>query len=344
MIAHFISSRTSQPEQSNRLTREVMFVPFGHMFGLLAAVLNPANCGSHIVILKQFEYTKYIEACARLRSTIMRVVPPIALAIAKDPNIDKVDLTTVQVIMAAGATLQKVVVDRLQEVMNGCDILQGYGLSEAAVCALKPARAVEKSGSVGKLFPSHKLRIVDDNLNDVEEGQAGEALVKGPTVFMSYKNNPAATKEAFHDGWLRTGDTLKADKDGYLWFIDRKKEMIKYKGNQVAPAELEDILNSHPSVAESAVCGIFDASQQTEVPVGYVCLKASISESERTKVLAEIRQWVDGLVSPTKKLRGGLFYLAQIPKNPTGKVQRMLLPARLEAAAKIAAQNRPSKL
>ncbi|KAF2817630.1 acyl-CoA synthetases/AMP-acid ligases II, partial [Mytilinidion resinicola] len=344
MIAHLINVRASQPEQNNRLTREVLFVPFGHMFGLVAAVLNPTHTGSHVVIMKQFEYLKYIEASARLRATIMRMVPPIALAIAKDPNISKFNLTSVQVIMCAGATLQAEVVNKLQAIMGGCYILQGYGLSEAAVSALKPAKATERSGSVGVIFPSHKLRLVDDDLNDVDVGQPGEALVKGPTVFMSYKNNPAATKEAFHDGWLRTGDVLKVDEDGYLWFLDRKKEMIKYKGNQVAPAELEDILNSHPSVAESAVCGIFDSSQQTEVPVGYVCLNDSISESERSKVLHEIRQWVDGIVSPTKKLRGGVFYIAQIPKNPTGKVQRMLLPARVEAAAKIAAANRPAKL
>ncbi|KAF2502607.1 acyl-CoA synthetases/AMP-acid ligases II [Lophium mytilinum] len=344
IIAHFVSVRASQPEQNSRLTREVLFVPFGHMFGLVAAVLNPVHCASHVVIMKQFEYLKYIEASARLRATIMRMVPPIALAIAKDPNIAKYDLTSVNVIMCAGATLQAEIVNQLQTIMGGCDILQGYGLSEAAVSALKPAKSIERSGSVGRLFPSHTLRVVDDNLNDVEVGQPGEALVKGPTVFLSYKNNPIATKEAFHDGWLRTGDVVKVDEDGYIWFLDRKKEMIKYKGNQVAPAELEDLLNSHPSVAESAVCGIFDSSQQTEVPVGYVCLNDSISESERSKVLKEIRQWVDGIVSPSKKLRGGVFYIAQIPKNPTGKVQRMLLPARLEAAAKIAAENRPSKL
>lgn len=138
-------------------------------------------------------------------------------------------------------------------------------MSEVGVSALKPHRSVEKSGSVGKLFPSNQLRLVDDQYNDVPRNTPGQALVKGPTVFMGYRDNQKATDESFKDGWLCTGDVLSIDDDGYLWFKDRKKEMIKYKGNQVAPAELEDLLNSHPAVAEAGVCAGWDASQQTEV-------------------------------------------------------------------------------
>jgi acyl-coenzyme A synthetase/AMP-(fatty) acid ligase len=179
-----------------------------------------------------------------------------------------------------------------------------------------------------------KLRLVDDQLQDVPIGVPGEALVKSPTVFMEYRDNPEATALEFHNGWLRTGDVLQMDKDGFLWFQDRKKEMIKYKGNQVAPAELEDILASHPDVVEAAVCAVWDSSQQTEVPVGYVTLKPSTAESDYPAMLDRILQHTNGLVAPYKKIRGGLYYLPSIPKNPTGKVMRAMLPARVEAAAK----------
>jgi len=181
-------------------------------------------------------------------------------------------------------------------------------------------------------------------LEDVELGQPGEALIKGPTVFLGYRNDPKGTRETFHEGWLRTGDVLKMDSDGFLWFQDRKKEMIKYKGNQIAPAELEDILGSHADVAEAAVCATFDEAQQTEIPIGYVKLKDSVSEANRQATLDDIRQWVDGLVAPYKKMRGGIFYLAEIPKNPTGKILRSKLPAREEAARRALAKARPARL
>ncbi|OCK80965.1 acyl-CoA synthetases/AMP-acid ligases II [Lepidopterella palustris CBS 459.81] len=344
MIAQLLSSRAAQPELQNGGVREVFYAPFAHMFGLLGAVICPAYLGSYVLAMKRFEYRAYIEGCARIKATVMKMVPPTALAISKDPEIRKYDMSSVDYILCAGATLQVEVVHRLQELMKGCYITQGYGLSEAAVSGLKPSRSADKSGSVGRLFPSNRLRIVDDNLNDVPQGEPGEALIKGPTVFMSYKGNPEATAETFHNGWLRTGDVVAMDTDGFLWFHDRKKEMIKYKGNQVAPAELEDILSSHPDVLEAAVCGVFDASQQTEIPVGYVHLKDSIPEKQRQQVCEGIRKWVDGIVSPTKKLRGGVFYLPAIPKNPTGKVMRAHLPARLEAAAKAKAAMRAAKL
>ncbi|KAJ5360228.1 acyl-CoA synthetases/AMP-acid ligases II [Penicillium concentricum] len=124
------------------------------------------------------------------------------------------------------------------------------------------------------------------------------------------------------------------DSDGFLWFQDRQKEIIKYKGNMVAPAELENLLSAHPDVLEAAVCGYFDESQQTDIPVGYVKLRDSVAIIDRARLLGEIKKIVDDSVSSPKKLRGGLFYLAELPKNATGKTMRGLLPARLESDKK----------
>lgn len=185
---------------------------------------------------------------------------------------------------------------------------------------------------------------MDENLRDVEPGSPGEVLLKAPTVFMGYKNNAKGTSESFVDGWLRTGDVLSMDQDGFLWFVDRKKEMIKVKGNQVAPAELEDLLGSHPDILEAAVCAIFDASQQTEFPIAYVRLQEFIPEENRRAKLEEVRSWIDGIVTPYKKLRGGIYHIDEIPKNPNGKIMRSKLPARLQAEAALAKTKLEAKL
>ncbi|GAB7354598.1 hypothetical protein MBLNU459_g5039t1 [Dothideomycetes sp. NU459] len=331
VIAQMLSSRTGNPEATNSSAREVFFAPFAHTFGLLGAMLVPSFVGSYIAIMHQFEYGRWIQACADIKATTMKMVPAIAVAISKDENLERLDLQSVNTIMSAGATLQAEVVKRLQHLLRGVSITQGYGMSEVAVSTLRAGRSLDKAGSVGRLFPNLFLRVVDEDLNDVPIGTTGEALVKGPTVFMSYRGDPKATAEQFHDGWLRTGDSLQIDQDGFLWFKDRKKEMIKYKGNQVAPAELEDVLNSHEDVLEAAVCAKWDESGQTEIPIGYVVLKPSIPVSEREAVLERILKWTDGLFARYKKIRGGLHYIEAIPKNPTGKVMRSMLPARLEA-------------
>ncbi|KJR88487.1 uncharacterized protein SPSK_08005 [Sporothrix schenckii 1099-18] len=177
------------------------------------------------------------------------------------------------------------------------------------------------------------MRFVDDDLKDVPDGQPGEILFTAPTVFMGYKKNPAANAEAFpfNDGWLRTGDVGRIDADGYVWLTDRKKDLIKYKGNQVTPAELENVLHSHPLVTEAGVCGAWDAVQETEVPVGYVNFKPTVSVADRPRVLQDVLAFANSKVARTKKLRGGLFYLETFPRNATGKLMRRSLPARLQA-------------
>jgi acyl-coenzyme A synthetase/AMP-(fatty) acid ligase len=279
--------------------------------------------------MRQFTLPQYIRACAETKATSLKVVPSVAVAFIQHPLAQELDLSSIKYVRCAGATLQLEVVEKLQNIFKGVHFVQGYGMSEAAIATMPYNRSVEKTGSVGRLLPQIEIRIVDEDFRDVELGKTGEVLARGPTVFMGYKNNERANKESFHNGWLKTGDILSIDQDGFLWFHERQKEMIKVKGNQVAPSELEGILGSHPHVIEAAVCGYFDSERQTEWPIGYVVLAPSVPMGERRKVLSEIKAWVDQKVAPYKRLRGGLHYIESLPKNPTGKLQRNQLPSKL---------------
>ncbi|KAJ5623146.1 hypothetical protein N7490_011751 [Penicillium lividum] len=301
LIAHLSGVRLSDQWLNNCNNREIFFAPFAHMLGVLGAMIVPAFVGSYIGVMRQYTLPKYIRACAEAKATIMKVVPSVAVAFVQHPLVQELDLSSITYILTAGATLQPEVVQKLQSVFKGVHFVQGYG----------------------------EIRIVDEDLKDVGVGKPGEVLVRGPTVFMGYKNNEKATKETFHNGWMRTGDVLSIDDDGFLWFHERRKEMIKVKGNQVAPSELEGIIGSHPQVIEAAVCGYWDSERQTEWPIGYAVLAPSVPVSERRQVLGEIQAWVSQNIAPYKRLRGGLHYIEALPKNPTGKLQRSQLPIKL---------------
>ncbi|KAG9605991.1 acyl-CoA synthetases/AMP-acid ligases II, partial [Aureobasidium melanogenum] len=330
LLAHALSARVSSPETSIHDVREVFFPPLAHMFGLTSVVLPAAISGSYAMLMPLFTYAQFIEGSARIRANVMRTVPAIAIMIAKDPNISKYDLSCVNSLICAGATLQEEIVSRLQDVFTGVEITQGYGMTEAGVTVLRGHRSVDKRGSVGTLMANTQIKLVDEARNEVPDGTVGELLIKSPSVFFNYRGDDKATKDSFHDGWLCTGDILRVDQDGFFWFMDRKKEMIKYKGNQIAPAQLEDLLLRHPSVQEAAVCATWDATQQTEIPIGYVVLSSGIKKQDHPALLQEIRHSVDSQVSGYKKLRGGLVVMDSLPKNHTGKLARNELPARKE--------------
>jgi len=194
-------------------------------------------------------------------------------------------------------------------------ISQTWGLSENTGSAtLLDYGEKEFTGSVSRLLPNMSARIVDENSNDVEPGQEGELLLSGPVVFRGYHNNPEANKDAFDsDGFFRTGD-VGVFKNGLFYIVDRKKELIKYKGNQVAPAELEAFLISHPDIADAAVIGI--EAEGTEVPRAYVV-------ADQTKIsAAQIEKHVKDHLSSHKQLRGGVVFLDAIPKSASGKILR----------------------
>ena len=243
---------------------------------------------------------------------------------AKDPEARQLDLSCVNVAMCAGASLATEVATELQRMMNGTYILNGYGMSEGTISMLREAWSEQKAGSVGKPAAGVMIRVVDDDFNDVPVG------VDGQVLFMGYKTDAAETEASFHDGWFCTGDVVQVDRDGFFWITGRKKELIKFRGHQVPPAELEDVLLSHPLVRDAGVCGVYDSSMATEVPVGYVSLAGTVKISDQGRVLKEISDFVTARVAPHKRLRGGLFRLDEMPRNSNAKLMRLDLPAKKE--------------
>jgi len=207
--------------------------------------------------------------------------------------------------------------------MNLEFIQQAYGLTEATfvLCINKHPTETYKPGHCGKLVPGVEVKVVDVKTGkSLGANKEGEICVRGLSVMRGYLRNEAATSNAIDkDKWLHTGDIGYYDEDRYFFIIDRLKELIKYKAYQVAPAEIEGILMSHPSVKDAAVVGIPDDAAG-ELPKAYV-VKVPGSQVEARELI----EWVSGKLSPQKRLRGGVEFVMEIPKNPTGKILRRLL-------------------
>ena len=180
------------------------------------------------MMMKKYSLEGLVRLSAEIDANTLRIVPPIAVAMSKSGSLDDSRLDSIRYIMCSGAALQSSVIEFLQRRFPNAPIFQGYGMSETNIASLRPQQA-GRIGSVGKLFANVEARLVDDDLNDVSPGKEGEMLVRGPTVFLRYMRDPQATRETFHQGWMRTGDVLRFDQEGFLYLTGRKKELIKYK-------------------------------------------------------------------------------------------------------------------
>ncbi|KAM5351010.1 hypothetical protein ACJ41O_003733 [Fusarium nematophilum] len=267
LIAQLLSVRATNPFVHNGHMREVFFPSFSHVYGIVSAVLLPAWVGSYVQAMKKFDYGAYLTKCAEIRATVLRLVPAVAVRMVKDVGVKGLDFSCVQAAMCSGAPLSDDIVDDLRSLLPGAGVLNGYGMSEATVTLLREARR-DKGASVGRPAAGVSLRVVDENGEDVEAGQDGECLIKGPTVFMEYKDNAVETEAAKKDGWLCSGDVVRVDTDGFFYLTGRKKELIKFKGNQIAPADLEAVLLLHPRVTDAGVCGVYDRVLDTEIAFG----------------------------------------------------------------------------
>ncbi|PYH28945.1 amp dependent CoA ligase [Aspergillus neoniger CBS 115656] len=338
LVMNSIMMRASMPVRVNSTVREVFFAPYCHVYGLTIAVLAGMWVGAHYCGLAAFDLESFCRKSSELKVTDLHIVPPVALGLAASPIAQKYNLDSLQRIVISAAPLKKSVQQLLKKRFPHTSICQGYGLTECSGGVIHEIDEDEKAfGCVGKLFAGMEARLVDPKTNkDVPLGEEGELWLRGPVVMMGYVNDSEATKRTFSDGgWIKSGDILKLDENQNFWVTDRLKEMIKYKGFQIAPSELEDMLLRHPNVTDAAVCAVYDDAQATEVPLAYVSLSPDTVElpsPEKQKVLDEIRSWMDGQLAGYKKLRGGVFHLQTLPKTPTGKILRRLLPAKLNEA------------
>jgi acyl-CoA synthetase (AMP-forming)/AMP-acid ligase II len=311
---------------------EILFAapPFYHIYGTL--LLNGALAnGWTLLALPRFDLASMLQAVQDYRVTRASVAPPIVLALANNPIVDEFDLSSLRFINSGGAPLDNDLIRRC-EARLGCLVVQGYGMTETgpATHGQAPDGNVEKRGSNGPCIPNTECKVVDlETGAELGPGEQGELWVRGPQVMKGYLGRLDATAQIITpEGWLRTGDLVRLDEDGNLFVVDRLKELIKYKGYQVAPAELEAVLLAHPAVADAAVIPSPDENAG-EVPKAFVVLKCEATADE-------LMAFVASRVAPYKKVRR-VEFVEQISKSPSGKILRRVLVERERAAALIPA-------
>jgi len=291
-------------------------LPFFHIYGMVVIMNLGLHVGATVVIMPRFDLEQCLETLQKYKITFANVVPPIVLALAKSPLVDKYDLSRLRTLFSGAAPLGTAVAGAASTRL-GCAVTQGYGLTETSPVT-HAARAGSKTAGIGPPVPNTEVKILDIVTGaELGSNQEGEICIRGPQVMKGYLNRPDATAAMIDpDGWLHTGDVGYADSDGCFFIVDRVKELIKYKGLQVAPAELEAVLLGHPSVADAAVVPLAD-EEAGQVPKAFVVLKGNATADELMSYVAE-------RVAPYKKLHS-LQFTDQIPKSPSGKILRRLL-------------------
>jgi acyl-CoA synthetase (AMP-forming)/AMP-acid ligase II len=299
-------------------------LPFFHIYGMVVIMNLGLMRGATIVTLPRFELEPFLKVLQDWRVELAHVVPPIAVALAKHPVVDNYDLRHLKCLFSGAAPLGAEVTDAILRRL-GATIRQGYGMTEASPASHYTGRGKERAGWTGQLLPNTECRIVDpESGRDLKAGQPGEVWLRGPQVMKGYLNNPEATARTVDaDRWLHTGDIGVVDDDGYLSIVDRLKELIKVKGYQVAPAELEALLLKHARIADVAVIPVPD-DDAGEVPKAFVVARGAITAEE---VIA----FVHAEVSHYKRIRY-VEFIDAIPKSPSGKILRRVLVERERAA------------
>jgi acyl-CoA synthetase (AMP-forming)/AMP-acid ligase II len=293
-------------------------LPLFHAFGFQVTLNLSLLQGATVVILSRFELDAFLRAVQDHAVTRAEVVPPIVLALATSDRVDEFDLSSLRVVTAGAAPLDGDLA-RTFAARIGCRLKQGYGMTELGGSShTAPDHGPDKPVSIGPALPGVECRVIDNVTGaEVGLGEPGELLIRCAAVMNGYLGNPAATAEMIDaDGWLHTGDVVTVDPDGWFRVTGRIKELIKYKGYQVAPAELEGVLLTHPAVGDAAVVRSPD-HVAGEVPKAFIVLRGSASANE-------LVGWLGERVAPYKRVRR-IEFVDQIPKSASGKILRRLL-------------------
>ncbi|MGV9318033.1 4-coumarate--CoA ligase family protein [Streptomyces sp. NPDC003660] len=302
--------------------RILAVLPFFHIYGLTALMNAPLRKGATVVVLPRFELDTFLAAIETHRITGLYVAPPIVLALAKHPSVARYDLSSLKYVISAAAPLDATLAAACADRLGLPPLGQAYGMTELSpgthVVPLAQLRAAPP-GTVGRLIAGTEMRIVslDDPGKDLGPGERGEILIRGPQIMKGYLGRPDATTALVDaDGWLHTGDVGQVDDDGWLFVVDRVKELIKYKGFQVAPAELEALLLTHPGIADAAVIGVVN-DQGNEAPHAFVVRQPTAPDLSANDVML----YVGERVAPYKRVRGVTF-TDGVPRAASGKILR----------------------
>ncbi|KAG5061620.1 hypothetical protein AAZX31_01G218000 [Glycine max] len=308
-------------------------LPLFHIFSLNSVLLCALRAGSAVLLMQKFEIGTLLELIQRHRVSVAMVVPPLVLALAKNPMVADFDLSSIRLVLSGAAPLGKELEEALRNRMPQAVLGQGYGMTEAgpvlSMClgfAKQPFQT--KSGSCGTVVRNAELKVVDPETGrSLGYNQPGEICIRGQQIMKGYLNDEAATASTIDsEGWLHTGDVGYVDDDDEIFIVDRVKELIKYKGFQVPPAELEGLLVSHPSIADAAVVPQKDVAAG-EVPVAFVVRSNGFDLTEEA-----VKEFIAKQVVFYKRLHK-VYFVHAIPKSPSGKILRKDLRAKLETAA-----------
>ena len=300
----------------------LVHLPLFHIYGMNVLMNGSIAAGATQIMMGRFDLNEFLNLIQKHRVTKLFTVPPVGLALSDSKNLLNHDLSSINLAFFGAAPLSAELQERIQNQLS-CPVIQGYGLTESSPLtnADYAEPHLQKLGSIGPAASDTEQKIVDveDPSKEMAYGETGELLVRGPQVMRGYYKNEEATSETISNaGWLHTGDIGRMDEDGYVWILDRKKELIKYKGFQVPPAELEGLLLEHSDVADAAVIGLPDV-ESGEIPKAFIVKTTGSTVNE-----SELMEYIASKVATFKQIRE-VEFIETIPKNPSGKILRRLL-------------------
>ncbi|TGO48258.1 hypothetical protein BOTNAR_0485g00040 [Botryotinia narcissicola] len=324
---HLHELHPETPER-NKKANWLCFLPLYHAMGQTIFGAVAPKRGIPVYIMKKFDFRNMFEAVQKYKITSLNMVPPIVVMLVKSPLTKQYDLSSVIDMTSGAAPLSGEVIDAAEKLWpNGTvKLTQGWSMTEATCSLLGcDTRRDPIPNSVGELNANCHAKIVDpETFKELKQGERGEIWVQAPNVMKGYWKKPSATKETLIDSpsgvWLRTGDIAYVDSQNNFFIVDRVKELIKVKGNQVAPAELEALLLEHPEISDAAVIGVM--IEEGEVPRAYIVKRGGSGNKLNAE---EVMEWVEKRTSRFKWLKGGVEFVETIPKNPSGKILRKLL-------------------
>jgi acyl-coenzyme A synthetase/AMP-(fatty) acid ligase len=300
----------------------IAYTEFHHASSLVVVMHMAIFFGIPVYVMANYTFPKLCQAIQNFKITFFATQPYIIAAMANDEVLNQYDFSSLKSVICGGAALDNAVA-RLVVDKVSFQVLNGYGMTEA-LGMFKNTPAITYMGGVGSIAPGFTAKLIDEDGNEVKDGQMGELIVKGPTITQGYYRNAKATRSTIDsDGFLHTGDLLRCNKDGIFFYIDRFKDLIKYKLHHIYPSDIESVLFTHPMVFDCAVIGVYSPEFTTELPRAYVQLVDC--EEYSSEIEQEIHDYVDSRVPDERRLRGGVFIVNSFPRTASGKIQRRVL-------------------